>query len=675
MTLPIETTVTQTQDEEEVENKDPFVTTPPRKSETQTSAPATPKSNTPLHKRFLAEVTMSPGTPSTPTKNKTVRKQTLEVGQNGFYFSMEIPERKIVPSRPASRAATPEVKTGRVTPSPQKRNGRLTPGIRTPERLSPSPKKEVKDTPSGGGRVRDILRKNLFGTPTRKATKSGWEGRDKSDAKRSPMKHDERQLQASVGIGSGSEKIVKEAATGIAARHSIDHKPDSAQSPHPPAQTALQTTDMPPDQHQTPNKTPLTPVRIGVAAPLLDLRKASTAMTPSNIGHLMANHSNESAKVQTLPTAGGLESMPTPLRKMSERLGLKSPHVVRKEKTASELGVSAMNHSANTLKPATRPVSMVGPPKPDATSTTQAVTRRPLNTAARKPRPKSMVIGSAKVLETLASQIDSPRERAKLRSNAAAAPTHQSKATVSRPETAPWTSRGSSQAATTRKPVGIQPTVRTVNARTAVQPKRAVLSTPTAASGPPKHRVVSAEVIADRVAAWNKEKSQPAAPKPAAKLPVRSKSVKTLSKPTIKPAARPATRSPIERVSTPEPRDTKNDSGTAQSFTPPGLPTQLPMSPSKKLLVAPATLFSNDKDARKQKLQSAHRKPFPPSAAAQLRSAQPAATPASKRHTWVDGAVESDPNALRTPSREIQCRLDEAIDRKIEEDRRRAGWI
>jgi hypothetical protein len=99
------------------------------------------------------------------------------------------------------------------------------------------------------------------------------------------------------------------------------------------------------------------------------------------------------------------------------------------------------------------------------------------------------------------------------------------------------------------------------------------------------------------------------------------------------------------------------------------------MSPSKKLLVAPATPVSNDKDARKHRLQNAHRKPFPPSAAAQLRSAQPAATPAAKRYTCVDGAVESDPNALRTPSREMQSRLDEAIDRKIEEDRRRAGWI
>ncbi|KAF3035313.1 hypothetical protein E8E12_004428 [Didymella heteroderae] len=871
MTLPPDSTITQTHSEEEAENNDPFVTTPPRKTKTQASKPATlrSKANTPLHKRFLEEVTMSPGTTCTPprtpsrspTRNKKAGNQTLEVGQNGFYFSMEIPERKIVASRPASRAATPDVKTGRVTPSPEKRIGRLTPGTMTPGRLSPSPKKEskseVKDTPTGGGRVRDILRKNLFGTPTKKVTKPGRREGESSGVNMSPSK--DRGCQLQMTDGSGDEKTL-EAAAGIASTQSVAHKPGPSAQPTASlsnsfSSPALQNADMSPTQDRTPEPAQRTAApSAGTAgtAPQPDPRKVS-ASTPSNIGHLMANHSNKGAKVQALPATGGTELMPTPLRKMQEKLSLSSPYALRKEKSievsdtattqrtgttmppvstlahnlaamagttslnaqacdraeripiapskkenaarkqnrllrllpspittpipvmssrsdtattpsfpsplspsrpglssrsksfgtpahlrssmqedmfkvqeslkrslgqevfekaasrpttpmspsaaTSRPSTAATNRSTNRVKPAIRPLSVVGPPKPNATGTTQAVPRKPLTTAARKPRPKSMIVGSAKVLETLASQIDSPRERAKLRSTGAAAPIQQNKAAVPRPSTAPWMSRGSTQAATTRKPVGTQPTARTTKSPGSggiYQPKRVTLPTPTAEPGPVKQRVVSAEVIADRVAAWNKEDSQQTAPKPVARFPVRTKSVKTLTKPDSKPAVKPAPKSAaspgLGRVSTPEPKAINNDSGTAESFTPPGFPTQLPMSPSKKLLVAPTTPAPSrgaDKDARKQRLQKAHRNAPPnnvrndhvgaSSAAAQLRAARPVATPgetpANKRHTWVGGLDEEDPNRYRTPSREVQSRLDEAIDRKIQEDRRAAGWI
>jgi hypothetical protein len=808
---------------------------------------------------------MSPGTPSTPprtpsrspTRNKTASKQTLEVGQNGFYFSMEIPERKIVVSRPASRAATPQVKTGRVTPSPEKRkDGRLTPGRVTPGRLSPSPKKEIKNevkgTPNGGGRVRDILRKNLFGTPTKKVTDSRWGDGNKTAVKMSPSRDERYQLQSN--DANGSERTTEEAAIWTSPRRGTTEKLEpyvqsSVQLRPTLSASAMPNTDMSTyEQSQAPTTVPRTPLP-GVAAALpLDPGKASTASTPSNIGHLMANHNKKSAKVQTLPAFGGAESMPTPLRKMREKLGLNSPHVLHKEKSmgtnvsatppktgtvmspisapilegaaikknktspdaracdaaativgeapqaepakpqenrliklhsfpittflpvsssrpnsvitssfpspatlarpslssrsksfgtparlrssmqedmfkvqeslkrslgqeafekaastpttpiapsaaASRLNTTTVNHSTDDGKPAGRPVSAFGLPKPHATSA-QAVPRKPLTTAARKPRPKSMIVGSAKVLETLASQIDSPRERAKLRSTGATIPTPQNKAEISRPSTAPWTSRGSTPAATTRKPVGAQstaPTTKSVALDSIKQPKRAVLPTPTTASGPPKQRVVSAEVIADRVAAWNKEDSRPSLPNPAAKLPMRSKSVKTLgeltAKPTLNLTSTPAARPVLGRVRTPKPKDTSNDSGTAESFTPPGLPTQLPMSPSKKLLVAPTTPVPSraaDKDARKQRLQNAHRNGFSnnlrnPSAAAQLRTRHPVATPAktpvNKRHTRIDDYDEEDPNRHRTPSKEVQSRLDEAIDRKIREDRMRAGWI
>lgn len=871
MTLLSEPTATQTQNEEEVENKDPFIITPPRKNthRTQTTTPATPKSkaNTPLHKRFLEEVTMSPGTPPrTPSRSpKTGGKEEvmLEVGQNGFYFSMEIPERKIVGSRPTSRAATPDAKpSGRAIPV-RPTTGRLTPGGLGQGRLSPSPKKDVRSEVkgSGTGRVKDILRKNLFGTPTKKGLKMGWgAGKEEvgkgSGVNLSPSKEQSERPVPKCELrtceGSGSERAQNGNTAESASEHAIApsaiqdsttftqlfSQPSSSLAP-----SAMQKSDMPPDQHQAPMTAPLTPAPVANAAPLSDSRKAPVASTPSNIGHLMANHSNKSAKVQTLPTTGGLESMPTPLRKMQEKLGLRSPHVVRKERsseegsrsstatsntgtvmspvsalaindiapmkvkatpgarageapgvttavasdgghviskearltqlrpspitTASSTGpsrpsnattpsfkspltpsrpglssrsksfgtparlrssmqedmfkvqeclkrslgqeasqktasrpatpmsptvvasrpsTSTTNHSTTTVKQAMRPVSTVGPPKSNATSTTQVVPRRPLNTAACKPRPKSMIVGSAKVLETIASQIDSPRERAKLRSTATASTAQHGKPIVSRPGAAS-TSRASKPIAAVQKPekpVGTQPTVRKTKsaALRAVQPKRAALSTPTAVSGSARQRVVSAEVIADRVAAWAKEDSQQTAAEPAPKLPVRSTSVKTLHKSAVKPAVkstiksadRSAAKQSRERaVKTPEPKDTKADSGTAQSFTPPGLPTQLPMSPSKKLLFAPAAPVPALAPKPTKKAAP------PPSATAQLRlpppARTPARTPANKRHTWVDGMAESDPNALRTPSKEIQNALDKAIDRKIWEDRRRAGWI
>lgn len=795
---------------------------------------------------------MSPGTPSTPPRtpsrspirNTIANKQTLQVGQNGFYFSMEIPEKKIVASRPASRAATPEVKADRVIRSPEKDTCRLNLGRRTSGRLSPSPKKEikaeVKGTASGGGRVRDILRKNLFGTPTKKVTDS-TKGVEKAYVKMSPSKDGPYRLQPSE-VG-GSERMPKETATSIStesatARSSGPSVQSSVQLSSTLATPATPTEYTSTDQCQKPTTVPRTSVPSVAAAIPLDLRMASGTSTPCNIGHLMANHSNKSAQVQTLPASSGMESMPTPLRKMRERLILNSQPILRREastgtiisampanngtvisptstliiedaamkkekalpnvqayaaaatniregpqvdlakvqgnrltkllpspitaispallsqpatatttsfpsqSTPSRPGLSSRSksfgtparlrssmqedmfkvqeslkrslgqeafekatsrpttpispsvatgklqtagaqRSTNNSKPAARPVSTVGPPKQNAGSA-PVVPRKPLMTAARKPRPKSMIVGSAKILETLASQIDSPRERAKLRSTGAVIPTQPNKADTQRLNITPWTSRGSTQTATTRKPVGTQPVARTTKSAapgSINQPKRAPAATTT--TGPIKQRVVSAEVIADRVAAWNKGDSRPPTPKPAAKLPVRSKSVKTLSKPTAKPAldsaVKRAAKPTVGRVRTPEPTVTNNNHGTAESFTPPGLPTQLPMSPSKKLLVAPTTPVLTSKDARKQKLQNAHRRPHPPSVAAQLRApppfATPAQTPVSKRHTWVDGLNEEDPNMYRTPSKEVQTRLDEAIDRKIQEDRLRAGWI
>ena len=818
------TTLGQTHTEDE--NKDLFLVTPPRKGtqQAQSETPFTPKSkgkSTPLHKRFLEEVTMSPGTPSTPPRTpsrsprreQTPAKQTLEVGKNGFYFSMEIPKKKITP----------------------RKMGRMTPDVKAEGRRTPSPEKERRGELRGAGRVKDILRKNLFGTPARKTTKLAPDGKEQrwmeedGEVKTEVPKDEGDQADLGCGPGtsdsSGRESAqgggLQEAATKHTVKPSIDLESPSTARPSAPLETGMppltmQKSNMTPTHQQTPILLPPVPALITTtltpSAPALQ-KSGAAASTPSNIGHLMAGLSNKGSKIQSHPPMGGPESMPTPLRKMSERLGLRSPHVVRRG-TTKEIGpgigevtnkkdglrerisvldlhgtaiadnISAtnavvhvedaptalalapalpeggrssrredlhsqllgspliipsttINHSrpstattskyaspltpsrpgppsrsqssgtpthlrssmqedmhrmqeslkrslgadafekrasrpstpisptviatsivvprtddSNGRKKTARPISMIGPARSKEESSTQAVSRRPLNTAARKPRPKSMIVGSAKVLETVASQTDSPRERAKLRSAATTASTTHpgplGSRPTSRPGTAASTLRGAASAIAAKPTVKSQPVVRTTKSaalRAAAHAKGATSSTPTTTTEPGKQRVASAEAIAHRIGEWKKEEHADIVPK----IPVRTKSIKAPSKTPSKAVSG-------RKVKTPEPKDIKKDSGTEESFTPPGNPTRLPSptkSPSKTRFV-PATPAP----------KPAPRMGPPPSNAAKPHL-QPAKTPVNRKISW------ADPNASRTPSKEIQSSLDEAIDRKIAEDRRR----
>jgi hypothetical protein len=98
--------------------------------------PCTPTStSTPLHRRFLRSISMSPAipSPSTPTRNSPAKPQgratpahrksespiKLEVGKNAFYFSIELPTSKITPKKtgtPTNKATTSQ-DAGQGTPT------------------------------------------------------------------------------------------------------------------------------------------------------------------------------------------------------------------------------------------------------------------------------------------------------------------------------------------------------------------------------------------------------------------------------------------------------------------------------------------------------------------------------------------------------------------------------
>jgi hypothetical protein len=545
------------------------------------------------------------------------------------------------------------------------------------------------------------------------------------------------------------------------------------------------SSTIPADQQNTPisQLAMITTSNIITGTPIVNVQKCTATSTPSNIGHLMAGLSTKSSKVQELPYTGSPESMPTPLRRMSERLGLKSPNVVRRGRGNNDFcsDLTTISDSDNTGSPicalesreeaavkggklttTTNPVLKQGPlvqlfnsatvatspivlsrpnisttefftglstpPRPDlprraqsfgtparlrssieqdmykvqeslkrsigpnftfqsngtksamrktfsATVTNESestvgddkndtnkvtrstsivghakssgvsskcvVPKRQINTAVSKPRPKSVIVGSAKVLETISAQISSPRERAKLRS-ATTTPS------ISRPSTAASTSRRSATATTVLPAKTPCRTIRTPVApalRSVAPPKRATPPTSITEVRSREQTSVSAEAIAERVAGWSDEDRK----KAALKKPTRT--AKMRSNPTSKTVFNPIPK-------TPEPRRNKKEINLEQSYTPPGIPTRLPSpvkSKSKTRLAVPTT--------------PASKKTFPPMRTPAAyptgtKTPLPLMTPANRR---ID---PRDPNALRTPSKEIESSLDRAIDAKIAEDAR-----
>ncbi|KAJ4372945.1 hypothetical protein N0V83_003236 [Neocucurbitaria cava] len=246
---------------------------------------------------------MSPATPphtpgrnqhSSPKKGRdsmtkareSPSKQKLQIGQNGFYFSCELPMSKITPTK----AGTP-TDTG----SP-KRDGILT----TPTGRAPSPLKKLSPVKKSPARA-------LFGTPTRKA------GTPTQSRAGTPVKR----------TGQSNDSPAK----------SIEATSDAAQKL---SSAPIATLRIPPEcledvtEEQVANATLSAPAVSTASDESQSIEKARTSMIsqPLNIGHLLAGLKVSASKTRhpieddDSKNKGRIQKSepPTPLRRAAETL-------------------------------------------------------------------------------------------------------------------------------------------------------------------------------------------------------------------------------------------------------------------------------------------------------------------------------------------------------------------
>lgn len=274
------------------DNKSAFRT--PLTSPTKFSVPTTPpqpNKSTPLYRRFLKEVTMSPATPprspsptksrssppkrsDSPTKSRdSPTKLKLEVGQNGFHFTCEIPESKIVTKKADKGVSIPRIRT----PSPTKMGSekvgvpsraatpvkgtpskRTRPAKQTPSRPPFGPPVVKKETP-GKPAVRDLAvvrasatrnglpRKSapaLSHTPRSKAT-TPTPNKHVNSTSTSPKRAVKMETKFEEGASTPRKdsKDVQDVAEGeVATSHVVAAAPTSTSSPRPPLNATGQTS-------------------------------------------------------------------------------------------------------------------------------------------------------------------------------------------------------------------------------------------------------------------------------------------------------------------------------------------------------------------------------------------------------------------------------------------------
>ncbi|KAH7093463.1 hypothetical protein FB567DRAFT_609960 [Paraphoma chrysanthemicola] len=395
------------------ENIDPAgATSPPsltQKVSTPISTRASEGRSTPLRRKFLEEVDMSPATPprsptrqspekdtesprkgrESPTKGrKSPTKQKLEVGQNGFYFSCELPMSKVTPKK----AGTPGATTPRTrTPSPTKYVGALEvasptkktalkaannahqeEGLSSPVKEMETPNRTLHEHTSNASKsaIDGIPKKSTptqpkFNTPRRIANTPEPTKRfsNRKIASENLKSHDppaslSKTSTPKVRPGTPLRKV----ATPVPAKTSA-YRP---KSPSTSVQLAIQLANkqsspdipallMPPEflTDVTKEEAPLTPVdttRLHTSEFTEGKRSKPSRESSFDIGDLMAGLKNFIATPNDDGHEGGQSAPPTPLRRAVERMKSNAAQTTQSVAQCSDMKDSALSEPTALLE-------------------------------------------------------------------------------------------------------------------------------------------------------------------------------------------------------------------------------------------------------------------------------------------------------------------------------------
>jgi hypothetical protein len=372
-----------------------YILRTPLHSPTKPSVPTTPQPNnksTPLRRRFLKEVSMSPATPpqspsptksrasptkgrGSPTKGSGSPKKhigTLEIGQNVFYYQCELPESKITPKKADTDVNTP----WRRTPSPTKMGSvkadaasRATSLVKkTPEKRTspakPTPSKAPQgsplkkmETPSktfmkDSAIDRSSATKN--GLPRKSATAASGTPLRKATTPR-PDKHNDSTRTSpttSIKLASKSAPGASSRPTSMLIHQNKSQKEDAKEEATSGAEVALATLATITSSRPLLNVTEKTPTRA---------KRGSSF----NMGDMIAGLKDVASKPRgaVVERVGEIDisEPPTPLRKAAEKLQPIVRITELKPKNASPIEETHTEASPTKLAESTKQTRIVSP--------------------------------------------------------------------------------------------------------------------------------------------------------------------------------------------------------------------------------------------------------------------------------------------------------------------------
>lgn len=291
--------------------------------------------STPLRRRFLREVTPSPdASPQSARQSNKGRsgsgKKTrgkLEVGLDGFYFSVEIPEWKIV--KKGEKMSTPKSTPRKSGPSRMSRP--TTPANRTPSKVpATSPLRKVVTPAQGSPKRAGAAAKVLFETPSKQVATPDPMKRMGGTAP--AWKLDDREAEVKAVLGSDTPVLAVPPKCSKDVNKYIITRAQSFTPPGPVPASAVELVG--------------TPSAIDES-----IRKPSYDM-----GDLMAGLKDHTMEART-PSGTKIDEQerrsptPTPLRKAAEKLGFTLD--IKSKAILTEL-IEELVEQQSPLRPETR---------------------------------------------------------------------------------------------------------------------------------------------------------------------------------------------------------------------------------------------------------------------------------------------------------------------------------